>query len=51
MAKRIFEGANPGELPVESQKALELHLNLTSAREMGVTVPQTIIDSADKTYQ
>ena len=51
MAKRIFEGANPGELPVESQKALELHLNLTSAREMGVTVPQAIIDSADKTYQ
>jgi putative ABC transport system substrate-binding protein len=51
MAKRIFEGANPGDMPVESQKALELHLNLTSAREMGVTVPQAIIDSADKTYQ
>jgi putative ABC transport system substrate-binding protein len=51
MAKRIFDGANPGDMPVESQQALELHLNLTSAREMGVTVPQAIIDSADKIYQ
>jgi putative tryptophan/tyrosine transport system substrate-binding protein len=51
MAQRIFNGAIPGEMPVESQKVLELHLNLTSAHQMGVTVPQAIIDSADKIYQ
>lgn len=51
MAKRIFNGANPGEMPVESQQELELHLNLTSAEKMGVTVPQAILDSADKTYK
>ena len=50
MAKRIFEGADPGDMPVESQKSLELHLNLVAARQMGVAVPQAIIDSADKIY-
>ena len=50
MAKRILEGANPGDMPVESQKSLELHLNLVAARQMGVAVPQAIIDSADKIY-
>ena len=51
MAQRIFSGAIPGEMPVESQQELELHLNLTSATQMGVSVPPVIIDSADKTYQ
>jgi len=51
MAKRIFNGANPGEMPVESQQELELHLNLTSAKQMGVTIPQALLDSADKIYE
>ena len=51
MAKRIFEGATPGEMPVESQKELELHLNLSFAKQMGVIVPQAIVDSADKIYE
>jgi len=51
MAKRIFNGAVPGEMPVESQKELELHLNLTSARQMGVMIPPAILESADKTYE
>jgi len=51
MAKRIFNGAVPGEMPVESQKELELHLNLTSAKQMGVTIPPVLLDSADKTYE
>lgn len=51
MAKRIFNGANPGEMPVETQQELELHLNLTSAKQMGVTIPQALLDSADKTYE
>ena len=51
MAMRIFEGALPGDLPVESQKALELHLNLESARQMGVAVPQAVVEAADKIYE
>jgi putative ABC transport system substrate-binding protein len=51
MAARIFKGAVPGEMPVESQKELELHLNLASARAMGVAVPPGIVASADKIYE
>ena len=51
MAKRIFEGARPGDMPVETQKELELHLNLASARQMGVTVPPALVEEADKIYE
>jgi putative ABC transport system substrate-binding protein len=51
MAKRIFEGAQPGDMPVETQKDLELHLNLASARQMGVSVPPAIVEEADKIYE
>jgi putative ABC transport system substrate-binding protein len=51
MAKRIFEGAQPGDMPVETQKDLELHLNLASARQMGVAVPPVIVEEADKIYE
>ena len=50
MAKRIFEGAQPGDMPVETQKELELHLNLASARQMGVAVPPALVEEADKIY-
>ncbi len=51
MAERIFEGADPGTLPIESQKELELHLNLKFADQMGVDVPSAIVESADQVYR
>lgn len=48
MAKKILEGADPAMTPVETQDELLLHLNLKSAREMGINVPQSLIDEADK---
>ena len=51
MAERILQGAAPGTMPVEYQKALELHLNLNFAAQMGVDVPSAIVESADKVYR
>jgi putative ABC transport system substrate-binding protein len=51
MAERIFNGAQPGDLPVETQQALELHLNLAAAEKMGVTVPADLLETADKIYR
>ena len=51
MAQRIFEGANPGDMPVETQKDLELHLNLVSARQMKVAIPPGMVEEADKIYE
>ncbi len=51
MAERILKGGAPGTMPVEYQKALELHLNLNFAAQMGVDVPSAIVESADKVYR
>ncbi len=51
MAKRIFEGADPAVTPVETQKELQLHINVKAAEKMGVTIPQALLDKADKRYQ
>jgi putative ABC transport system substrate-binding protein len=52
MARRILvNGADPGKTPVETQETLQLHLNLTTAREMGVDVPESIRERADKVYE
>jgi putative ABC transport system substrate-binding protein len=51
MAQRILAGADPGQMPVESQQKLELHLNLAAAQQMGVTVPRAIVDAADRIYR
>jgi putative tryptophan/tyrosine transport system substrate-binding protein len=50
MAKKILEGANPGDISVEFQKELELHINTKYAELMGVTPPQSLLKKADKIY-
>ena len=51
MAKRILEGAKPGDTPVETQKELKLHINLKSAKLMGVDVPEELLKAADMVYK
>jgi len=50
MAKKILLGANPGQIPVEFQKELELHINTKYAKLMGVTPPKSLLKIADKIY-
>ena len=51
MAKRILDGANPGDTPVETQKELKLHINLKSAELMSVHVPEDLLKAADRIYK
>ena len=44
---RIFKGANPAELPVELADRYELAVNLKTARELGLTIPPSIMLRAD----
>ncbi len=46
MAVRILKGEKPGEMPSMLGTDLELHLNLTAAREQGVELPQALLDKA-----
>jgi putative tryptophan/tyrosine transport system substrate-binding protein len=45
---KIIHGAKPAELPVQQPVRYELHINLKTAKALGITVPQALISRADE---
>jgi putative ABC transport system substrate-binding protein len=48
---RILKGANPGQLPIEQFRDVDLVINLRAAKTLGLKVPQTLLVRADRVIE
>jgi putative ABC transport system substrate-binding protein len=48
---RILNGADPAEMPVERPTVYELVINLKAARELGLTIPESVLQQATELVQ
>ena len=51
LVDKILRGAKPAEIPVEQATKFDLIINLTTAKVLGLTIPETFLLRADEVIQ